>query len=658
MNATTPASVLYPGASTMPIAPQIKTYDVVSADNTIYYDRELPTAAFVRFKARRLAKPRVVWVNHALIHDLSIDAPRSEAELHRQLLDAFGFMVPSSMDAPEDFLDEEREFVGERYGTNGRICANGGGVRCGLNGYFQLKGIGRNPLAAKHGDEWHTHGGASVEEGIREAIWGEITHAELPLGGVRILAVIATGKSTKYDFGLVGNQSGDAPEGAIIVREPNLRPAHYERVPFYKPQDGLELPHDVERVRGAFERLHLAVPDGEESALTQANLVPVLTRLAHRYARQHAAARARRLVHGAITSSNIEITGKYIDFGTMTAFSGYGNYLVARGLPSFWEDHWQYQHVLNGMLFHGRKYVAGSTGWILEVDEGRLQQPFTEQFDGHMQKYMLHMAGFPLQVIEAIQDFEPTYHLAQMAYELARAGAMKRQPLHTVPERMGDCDLPAVLRLAANDEWEEMASVLPDAQLRQRFKRVYLEYRHLATLVAGTLGLASDRFRRLVALNADLRNKAPTVLFRDRMMKQSEEALRAARQAGPAGVAMLREHVDALLSQGRRFFAEHLERAIVAYRQWAGGRITVLRGYDARAERCFVDVHDAAPGSRLAAADCRLDGVGVHAEALPVATGQAIRLWLPLAHHPASAVAVQLDTGDDSLPQPSFALEL
>ncbi|UNP89293.1 hypothetical protein MNZ22_02140 [Aeromonas encheleia] len=58
--------------------------------------------------------------------------------------------------------------------------------------------------------------------------------------------------------------------------------------------------------------------------------------------------------HGSITSSNICLNGKVIDFGTMTSVPGYKNYVIARGQRGTWDEdieisRWL-RHVTDGII--------------------------------------------------------------------------------------------------------------------------------------------------------------------------------------------------------------------------------------------------------------------------------------------------------------------
>jgi hypothetical protein len=126
--------------------------------------------------------------------------------------------------------------LNERYGGRG-ASGNGGGVRCGWIGDLTIKGIGRSDLAGQDAPFWHSYGGCSLPEAIREAIWGDVYDAALPYGAVRVEAIITTGTQVPLhdaeDFG------GEMCPRALILRRPFLRPAHYMRSMLF--QDGIDI---------------------------------------------------------------------------------------------------------------------------------------------------------------------------------------------------------------------------------------------------------------------------------------------------------------------------------------------------------------------------------------------------------------------------------
>lgn len=120
-------------------------------------------------------------------------------------------------------------FHAERYGGSG-IQRNGGGARCGFDGNYQVKGIGSNPLVGEGTDERHSNGALGAVHAIYEALWGEVLAQILPYSAVRVRAILLTDLYTEKAF----ERSGRKSRRALLVREPVVRPAHFERAPYFK----------------------------------------------------------------------------------------------------------------------------------------------------------------------------------------------------------------------------------------------------------------------------------------------------------------------------------------------------------------------------------------------------------------------------------------
>lgn len=307
-----------------------RTHKYVGKDNTPYVERDLPKESFVLFDTYKLKGSEVVWINKELIQDYGIEL--DEDSIKKELIENFSYVSRGYADKTRVITNDKKQFMADQYGSRHEVC-NGGSARCGLNGFFQVKGIGRNPLVAVNISESHSHGKLFIDEAISEAIWGELCHKHLPYGAIRTLAIIKT--NTKHKFGYLD----DAPNKhcALTIRELSVRPAHFERCTFFWPEESYRhlRDNDANRVRMAapyFSSLLL----GEN---VNAPLGDALNIMIDRLACQIAASRVKGIPHGSLTSSNISVDGRFLDFGTMTAVPDFGNYVLANGVGAVWDDH-------------------------------------------------------------------------------------------------------------------------------------------------------------------------------------------------------------------------------------------------------------------------------------------------------------------------------
>ncbi|RLM06682.1 MchC protein [Gibbsiella quercinecans] len=212
-------------------------------------------------------------------------------------------------------------FQAERYGGSG-IQSNGGGARCGFDGCHQIKGIGANPLVGEGSDWHHTNGALGANQAIYEAMWGEILAQSLPYGAVRTRAVLLTDSYIDLEFERARGRS----RRALLVREPVVRPAHFERAPYFRPQAeyAQQLMHDAHRVRSVIRLLPASLPtppagfSKEATCDPQRRCLEGLCELAKRQARQMAFCRTRFLML-TTSPSNIAMDGRVLDFNGLTS---------------------------------------------------------------------------------------------------------------------------------------------------------------------------------------------------------------------------------------------------------------------------------------------------------------------------------------------------
>ncbi|MCZ4292684.1 protein adenylyltransferase SelO family protein [Vibrio sinaloensis] len=308
----------------------LKTHKCVGKDNTPYVDKYLPKESFALFDTYKLKGSEVVWVNKNLIKEYGFEL--DEDAIKNELFKNYSYVSKGYANKTRIDTNDKKQFMADQYGSRHEIC-NGGSARCGLNCHFQIKGIGRNPLVGVNMSESHSHGKLFIDEAISEAIWGEICHKHLPYGAIRTLAIIKT--NVKHKFGYLP----DAPykHCALAIREVSVRPAHFERCTFFWPEESYSYlrDNDANQVRKAAPYLSKLLLAENQSA----SLDDVLNILIDRLACQIAASRVKGIPHGSLTSSNISVDGRFLDFGTITTVPDFSNYILANGVGAAWDDH-------------------------------------------------------------------------------------------------------------------------------------------------------------------------------------------------------------------------------------------------------------------------------------------------------------------------------
>lgn len=312
---------------------------------SIHSLKALPKTSFVQFEIRKVSDCSLIWLHEEL------GLPRHWSE--------FAYCIETPEDG--DFVWGARATaLGERYGGCG-LGSNGGGVRCGLVNELQIKGIGQNPLAGHSTDYWHKEGSAAIHDGIREAFWGELLSTILPIGAVRVHAILSTPLSFKFD--LNGGTLNGHERRALILRTAALRPAHFMRAINFLPNpnfrssesDFLRTAFSVSNLAQCCRELHEDLFEIQDSSFV---VNETIRRCFVNLAKQLSATRYRRLMHGSLIASNVTLDGKFLDFGTMTALPSFERFIVAPGTTDLWTQEISIIAIIKDLHFSIRKHLS------------------------------------------------------------------------------------------------------------------------------------------------------------------------------------------------------------------------------------------------------------------------------------------------------------
>lgn len=478
---------------------------------------KLPPESYVEFQAHRLAHAKIVWLNYDLLRSMGVEVPPQglTQEFAREVLDSLGFMVPEGGEPAGTFTDTVKTIYADRYGGYG-IGTNFGSARAGSSGKIQVKGIGKTPLLGTRQNFDHGHGGASLEEAIREAVWGEVLSHELPHGANRVLAVISTGTTTVWPDG------GIDPR-ALIVRVDPLRPAHF------MPASGGEgklSSSDVLRTTNAAKFLarDLPQPPNEEADTDALRIELGLKEMARRIARQYAAAEARGLYHGATSPSNIELDGKFLDFGTQTAQPGYAGIRVLNHIQTFG----RMSDVISDII----EFLATTvkTGYLSRglrraiPSNDELSKIFRTAHDEALRLELLLLSGAPPEIVNSELLLEPK--VRKFASQLEQIFHLSAANWVNVDKKMPDMTRDMNL----HDILIKLATIRNSAELAQAFVLGQNLVFTRGELIAGYNGfievlkakaaehsISSENLESYVRFAALRRNQLTPGLYRDRM---------------------------------------------------------------------------------------------------------------------------------------------
>ena len=418
------------------------------------------------------------------------------------------------------------------------------------SGEFQEKGIGRTPIATplkdardrkallkgvkeakglkekflvfyKNLEAWksaiaHSHGGASLQESILEAIWGEILDRELPFGANRVAFVISTGTATEW-LGPIRDPR------AIIVRENPVRPAHFMKNYMLA---GDPNPHELRRVEKLTAGIVDALPKGQDfdSLLTDAErLGSSVKQMVKQVSRQYASEYVRSIYHGATTPSNIEITGKALDHGTLTSLDGYPAATWIRNTPNG-EVMDIYDNLLLDAVLNIRAAAAPELRTHIPGPE-ELEALIRANYTDQLTRDFLWIAGMPPELIT--EPLTPKgLALGRLLDKIAKEGNTELVDTRfNVPRNTGKYSFRDVVNTLASHGGEtsselsqKLSKLIPENNLRQELVKVYQDYRGEVLDSAINKGMSPKAFDHYLSEAARIRNKPLTDLFRGRKL--------------------------------------------------------------------------------------------------------------------------------------------
>ena len=264
----------------------------------------LGPASFAAFPA--VAYPgRILWCNFDLLRELGFDVPPTNEltpSFAQQLLETLSLR---SLGPKEDTNGSKKlTLYADKYGGDGVHPALGAG-RAGFLAQANLyvKGLGFTPLF-RHNDKddfVHSHGGVHLEDCLSEAVFGEVNHNLFTLGSNRIVAIIDQGKH-------VTEPSGKQRHIALAVRAgAQLRPGHLL----------------AKRARGSRSPVEMFISiTRATNQLVMTGDVPDVSATMLRVIDDHAQTAADsfrwRMIHGALSPSNMDFSGAMLDLPTQS----------------------------------------------------------------------------------------------------------------------------------------------------------------------------------------------------------------------------------------------------------------------------------------------------------------------------------------------------
>lgn len=303
--------------------------------------------------------PKLIWYNpkpHLLPENKEVE----ESEMSSQLAKTIGLKIVSPSDACFGVG------IVDRYGGRG-LGRNGGSGRSSLVGDFYLKGVGQTPLLGMSTDATHLSGGAYLEECAKEVVISEVVAAEFPWGCVPVTALCLTGESVVW-----AQQEGEKHERqCILARPPFMRPAHFERAIGFDPADLNEITLDQKRVLFSIDHL-------QARCATEEGLLTELSEFWSRWSEQIAYGFAHRLSSGGLSTANVSIDGRWVDFGSWASLPSWGRYAFAPRVECFGEEFIALLQCMQSHYEHlaKQKAITADLGSLLATTQERCTYSF------------------------------------------------------------------------------------------------------------------------------------------------------------------------------------------------------------------------------------------------------------------------------------------
>ena len=556
---------------------------------------------------------KVVWVNYDLARALGFDVPASNKmteAFHQQLTDALSYRL---LGEDEDAAGRDTITVAaDKYGGTGIGTNRGSGRAAFLPwGNLQTKGIGRTPLADVDPDDFqHSHGGAPMREGFLEAIWGEVNSNLFAQGSTRILAVIDNGDHTEWP-------DGGRERRALIVRAGNqIRPAHLLKPGWYAGEGGAFSRKVF--VDGA-ERAGCLVTRTDKRGQEVPDLAATMLRLVDNHACTEAEQFRWRILHGAISTSNMELDGAMLDLATESSQPRTAPIKTLAHGGSFGQERLERAEELE-MTYKG---LVGS----LKRDEVKrfnatgidFRTEINKAYSGHLEVQLLKACGLKEEVAISLKEQQPKLarDFAGLVLKLSRlrnegnlladkelvkeaAAVDVFNVLRNLPERYfaaPDADHSADVRellnpilLGSKRKKEENGARIDDWS--SELASLYGQVMEAATGHADEHYGGVQAMQRSVTSRAGFENAPIDKLYRSRLNQSLTEAIAAYEGSGdPAAfteaadkaIAESLRNVDRLLEQGQ---ARRLDGGLIeSGRRAVDGVTYATRGWEGSGKR-------------------------------------------------------------------------
>jgi hypothetical protein len=520
---------------------------------------------------------KVLWCNFELARQLGFAVPRSNT-LTGELVAQIQKLSLQSLPLNEPIAGRDTvTMYADRYGGDGLGPALGAG-RAGFLRYGNLyiKGIGFTPLFRHNDDDdfAHSHGGVHLDDCLVEAVFGEVNENLFSRGSSRILAIIDQGKF------VIPPRGKRIAIGIAVRTGAQLRPAHL-LIRLQNKHSQLSKFIDITRASG--QLLYRDSSTGVEVPDIRATMLRIID--------DHAATTAEgfrwRMIHGALSASNMEISGAMLDLPTQSTQPRTAPVWLLKYADSIFGS----EHVARATHLAPlyRKLIRNvpETDWPrFNIAPINFKVEMDEAYGKHLQLQLLSSAGLKKELAQRIQD-----NHAQIASDftelLMEMTALKNRGALGVSratvEQVAILDVFNLLACVPAAFFADPLGALESAILQhlkpifrgnkfhiakkqiivdalvERFARVYRALLTLCHVYANEFYGSARNMEASIAARAAFENQPITGLYSHKLFSELRLAIKNYKSTGDAEVipkalderitASLRS-VDALLTQG------------------------------------------------------------------------------------------------------------
>ena len=500
---------------------------------------------------------RIIWCNFELARQLGFSVPRPN-QLSPEFQEELLSLSLRALPAGEDLQGRKKTIMyADRYGGDG-IGPGLGAGRAGFLAFGNLyvKGIGFTPLF-KHndGDDFaHSHGGVHTDDCLVEAVFGEVNENLFVQGSSRVLAII---DQDKY----VTTPSGRRIPIALVVRTgAQLRPGHL-LVRWRGKHSQLAKFIDIAAATGQLETRR---EQSTDAALP--DIKATMLRIIDDHARTAAESFRWRMIHGALSASNMDISGAMLDLPTQSSQPRTAPVRLLDYEDScFGSEHLARARHLAPLYRKLMRNVPQADWAKLNIDPVNFRAEMAEAYNKHLQVELLSAVGLKKVVSRRIQAEHPEIAHAFTEIVLQMSALKNRGPILVTRHLVEKVAVLDVFNLLGTFPKTFFANPTADhsAFIYEELKPIYKGNRyHVAKKQATVNALVarfSDLYCELLTICADYANE----YYGDLRSMLSSIAMRAAFENQP---------LDSLYSH--KLFRE-LRKAIAAYK--SSGDAKVIR---------------------------------------------------------------------------------